>query len=79
MKINIDGVMIDMLPIESKLMGAVGYDEGKRLMAFEFKRGPVYVYNDVPKDIFEGQLSAASPDDYFNTTIKNAFTNKRVG
>jgi len=78
MKKSIDGTVMEMIPIGTKMLETVGYDEEKRVLAIEFTRGPVYVYSEVPKDVFEEQLAAPSPDDFFSEKIKNGFANKRV-
>ena len=78
MKKSIDGNVMEMTPVESKNLSYVGYDEEKSALLIEFTRGPVYIYNEVPKSTFEGLLSALSVDDFFNESIKNSFKNKRV-
>jgi len=74
----VDGSYMDMISVESKNVANVGYIEETQLMAIEFIRGPVYVYKDVPKSVFEGMLSPETADEYFDKNVKNGFVNKRV-
>ena len=78
MKKNIDGIPLEMDYVDSTMLSTVGYVEEERMLAIEFSRGPVYVYNNVPKNVFDELLKAPSIDDYFTENIKNGYKNKRV-
>ena len=78
MRKNIDGKIIDMDFVEGRTLSTVGYDDGAQVLAIEFARGPVYVYNDVPKDVYEELIKAPLPDVYFDEKIKNGYKNRRV-
>jgi len=78
MKKSVDGNTMEMTPVESKNLSYVGYDEDKNALMIEFTRGPVYIYYEVPKNVYEVMMSTASLDDYFNENIKNSYKNKRV-
>jgi len=78
MKKSIDGTIMEMTFVEAKMLSYVGYNEETQVLAIEFCRGPVHVYNDVPKTIFEGLLLSPAVDDYFNENIRNSFKNRRV-
>jgi len=78
MKKGIDGMTFEMTKVESTLISYLGFEEEKRILLIEFIRGPVYVYNEVPKAVYDGLLSAEIPDDYFNANIRYVFKNRRV-
>jgi hypothetical protein len=78
MKKGIDGAVVEMVPIGSKNLSCVGYDAEKRQLTVEFTRGPVYLYYDVPKALFEALLVSDTPDDYFNEKLRYGYKNKRV-
>lgn len=78
MKKSVDGNTMEMIHVESKNLSYIGYDEEKNTLMIEFTRGPVYIYNEVPKNVYEVMLSTATLDDYFNENIKNSYKNKRV-
>lgn len=75
---NVDGIVMDMTTVEAKNILTVGYNEEKRSLVIEFTRGPVYVYDEVPKSVYEGMLTASSPDDYYNDNFKTGYANRRV-
>ncbi len=78
MKKSIDGKTIEMDYVEGKTLSTVGYDEEAQVLAIEFARGPVHVYNGVPKDVYDELLKASSPDVYFDEKIRNSYKNRRV-
>lgn len=78
MKKSIDGLIVEMDFVDGRTLSTVGYVEEKKVLAIEFTRGPVYVFNEVPKNLYEELLKSETPDDLFYEKIKNGFVNKRV-
>lgn len=78
MKKIVNETTVEMVAVESKNMSYVGYSEEKAFMVIDFIRGPVYVFDNVPKETYETLLSTETKDDYFNENIKNSFKNKRI-
>ena len=78
MKKSIDGKTIEMDYVEGKTLSTVGYDEDAQVLAIEFSRGPVYIYNGVPKDAYDELIKSPSPDIYFDEKIRNSYKNRRV-
>ncbi len=78
MKKGIDGMTFEMTKVESALISYLGFDEEKRFLLIEFIRGPVYIYNEVPKSVYDALLSAEIPDDFFNSNIRYVYKNRRV-
>ena len=78
MRKSIDGKTIDMDYVEGKTLSTVGYDEEAQVLAIEFTRGPVHVYNGVPKDVYDELMKASSADIFFDEKIRNCYKNRRV-
>ena len=60
--------------VESTTLAAVGYDEAQRALELEFRSGAIYRYFDVPVDVHEQLLGAASRGNYFNRIIRGRFS-----
>ena len=79
MRKSVDGKVVDMVSVESKNITYLGYNEENKILLVEFLRGPVYVYNEVPKSIYDKLIESEPLDDeYFDKNVKNSFKNKRV-
>jgi hypothetical protein len=59
--------------LQSSNLSAYRYNEGEKQLEIKFHGGRVYRYPGVPKEIAEGLGTAASPGQYFNSEIKNAY------
>jgi hypothetical protein len=66
-----------MHPIQSSNLLSVGYDAKSRTLRIEFSTGAVYVYSDVPNEVYQGLRSAPSVGRYFATNIKNLYSYER--
>ena len=66
-------------PVESTSLESVGYDSTEQVLEVEFKHGAVYEYLEVPADVFEAFLAAASKGSFFNSDIKHSYDFVRVG
>jgi len=61
------------------MIRSVGYDRSDSVLEIEFQSGRIYRYRNVPSDVYEGLVSAASKGSYFELHIKNAgFAFQRV-
>lgn len=59
---------IEMHPVESSMLSAVGYDGG--VLFARYKNGRVYQHAGVPQEKFDALMSSASKGEYFNLHIK---------
>jgi hypothetical protein len=75
---NIEGAVFEMFPVEARNFAYLGYNEEGPKLVIEFVRGPVYVYEAVPKAVFEAFLASDTPDAFFDAQIKNAYKNRRI-
>lgn len=67
-----------MIPVDSSNVESVGYDEGSSTLQVSFKKGGMYQYFDVPKDVFEALRDASSVGGYLASHIKGRFRYSRV-
>lgn len=61
---------MEIHPVDSSVLDAVGYDRERRVLEARFCNGRVYHYFEVPPAELEKVLSAASVGGYFNRAIK---------
>lgn len=64
--------LIELHPVESNQVGAIGYDEATQTLAVQFKRGAraIYHYPDVTRETFEAFKGAESIGTFFGQHIK---------
>jgi len=63
--------MIDMTPVQSSNLAAVGYDAEARELTIEFVSGETYVYEDIDPALYEGLMSAGSLGSFFYANIRD--------
>jgi len=64
---------MQMQPVSSSQIAAVGYDAGERVLGVQFHRGARYDYAGVPREVYEGLIAAESVGKYFGANIKGKF------
>jgi len=69
---------MQMIPVSSSNLRAVGYDEASRTLVINFHHGGSYSYSGVPKSVFDGLLSAGSKGSYHASHIKHSFPYQRI-
>ena len=69
--------MIDLVPVTSSNIDAVGYDPQEKILAVKFKDGSLYHYSDVEKDVHEGLTSAKSIGAHFHKNIKGSYSHSK--
>jgi hypothetical protein len=70
--------MVELQPVESSNIAAVGYDEDAEVLYIEFKSGTTYTYEDVPYYIYEELLGAESIGSYFHKNIRTTYEYNKV-
>ena len=63
---------MNMVPVSSSNLVAVGYDPTTHILRIQFRRG-VYDYYDVPENVYRGLMNASSHGEYHAAYIKNAY------
>ena len=70
---------IELCPVESSALVAVGYDPAQMTLYVEFHQGMVYAYSCVPPEVHTALLRADSLGGYLEGTIKRSnYPFKRV-
>jgi hypothetical protein len=67
------GNYMEMIPVRSTAISAVGYDKETKRMSIKFKQGHTYDYCRVPESIFLGLISASSKGRYYDSFIKDNY------
>jgi len=58
--------------VQSSNITSVGYDPAASTLEIEFHSGGVYQYFEVPREVHDGLMKAASKGSYFHRHIKMA-------
>jgi len=67
-------VDIQLKPVKSSQIAAIGYDETSKTLAVKFTNGKAeYRYANVSPDLFDGLLKSKSAGSFFNGNIRNKF------
>ena len=62
---------IEMKPVESSQVAAIGYDAGSQTLAIKFRSGgSTYHYDNVPASLFDDMQKAESVGSFFYKNIK---------
>ena len=64
---------MDMIPVRSSAISAVGYDPDTLRMYIRFQQGHTYTFCRVPQHIFDGLLSATSKGTYYDHHIRDRY------
>ena len=68
---------MEMIPVDSEYLSAVGYENG--IMLIMFNNGGLFQYNNVPDFIHRGLMNASSKGTYFHEFIKLQYPATRIG
>lgn len=69
---------MNMIPVSSSNLVAIGYDEASSTLRVEFKTGGNYDYYDVPQREFDGLRTASSHGEYLARNIKGKYRYARA-
>jgi hypothetical protein len=70
---------MDLLPVQSSNIAAVGYDAVQNILYVQFKgKDTVYEYHGVPLDTYETMMSAESIGSYYAKNIRNVIKGQVV-
>ncbi|MBR8403937.1 KTSC domain-containing protein [Burkholderia cenocepacia] len=64
---------MEMIPVRSSAIRAVGYDQSSMRMRILFTQGHSYDFCRVPDDVYRGLMSAPSMGSYYNNVIKDRY------
>ena len=66
-------------PVQSSNLRSVGYDPDTNTLEIEFHHGGLYLYFDVPQNMYEGLMSAPSHGEFHAQYIKNRYRYQKIG
>jgi hypothetical protein len=69
---------IELKPVKSSNIEAVGYDEETEELRIEFKGGGIYAYDSVPQFEYRDLLDAKSIGGHFHKKIKDKFPTRKL-
>jgi KTSC domain len=69
---------MDRVPVESSVIGEVGYDVSYRTLEVMFRSGAIYLYYFVPQGEYDALMAADSKGTYFNKQIKGVYEHHRI-
>ncbi|MBD1821078.1 KTSC domain-containing protein [Cyanobacteria bacterium FACHB-DQ100] len=69
---------LPMLPVQSSMANAVGYDPDQHLLQVQFKNGAVYQYEGVDVETWHELQDTDSPGRFFNREIKGSYRSRRL-
>ena len=68
---------MELVPVESTMIGAVAYDDARRDLIVIFNTGQTYVYSDVPRDVYDGLLAADSKGTFMKSSVIDQYPYRR--
>ncbi|PMB52010.1 KTSC domain-containing protein [Fischerella thermalis CCMEE 5201] len=69
---------IAMLPMNSSMANAIGYDSNTNILQIEFHNGAVYQYSDIDQDTWQDLHQADSVGKFFNENVRGKYQYERV-
>ena len=70
--------MGQLLEVDSSMIRAVKYDEGKQVLEVWFNSGGVYAYEEVPQEVYDELLEADSKGRFMRDVIIDSYPYYRV-
>jgi KTSC domain len=69
---------MNIKPVESTTLVAIGYDATREILQLEFRSQAVYRYFGVPGGVYEALVAAPSKGRYFNGAIRGHFAHTLI-
>lgn len=64
---------MQMIPVRSSAISAVGYDPEARHMAIQFTSGRTYTFCRVHPNVYEGLMAASSKGNYYDQHVRERY------
>lgn len=64
---------MELKPVDSSSLAAIGYDDEARTLVLEFRHGGTYAYFDVPRSRYRALLKAKSMGEHFMHHIRDRY------
>ena len=76
---GVDGIMVEMEAVQSETVVSVGYDDGASELHVRYRSSPsVYVYQAVPRDLFDRLMADGSKGGFLHREIKGVYAVYRI-
>ena len=62
------------MKVDSAVMNEVNYNDETNEMTIEFWNGSIFVYKEVPKELYEEFIDSTSIGQFFHRKVKDKFT-----
>ena len=69
---------MNWVPVKSKMLAAVAYNDDWRQLYLQFRSGEIYCYRDVPAEEHQGLLAADSKGEYARSHVFNRYSYQRI-
>lgn len=69
---------MEMTPVSSSNIAAIGYDENQNTLIIEFNNGRAYEYYGVSQYVFDEFLNAGSKGQYANQNIYKNYSQSKI-
>jgi hypothetical protein len=69
---------VERLPVKSRILRSVGYDESTKTLEIEFTSGLVYQYSGVPLKVFTDLMHSGEIGKYYSEKVRPKFQTKQV-
>src|SRR5215813_9173789 len=73
-----EDTMAKLIPVESSMIQAVGYDPKTRILEVVFNSGQTYCYEDVPPEVHQELMAADSKGRYMRAAIIDVYSDYPV-
>ena len=71
-------IRLKRLPVQSRILRSIGYDENTKILELEFQTGVIYHYLRVPQKIYRNLVKSDEIYKYFSEKIRPQYQAKRV-
>lgn len=68
---------MNLTPVLSSDIAAIGYDPQSQVLAIRFNRGGVYYYDDVSSNVYQELMNDSSKGSYFHRNIRPFYKSRR--
>jgi hypothetical protein len=71
-------ILLERLPVKSRILRSVAYDESTKILEIEFQTGLVYRYSGVPPKVYADLMHSDEVGKYFSEKVRPRFAAKQV-
>lgn len=69
---------MELVPVESSMISAIGYDESTSEMEAHFHDGAIWRYRQVPREVYAALLASSSKGGYLRDFVIDCYPDYRV-